>query len=218
VYIINTEILAQDMGAKKPDMEIQDRRVRRTHQLLREALVALVLEHGYESISIRQITSRANVGYATFFRHFRDKEALLIDVLELLLAELQELMEPTVAGSDYEQSGRFIFQHVAENSRLYRVLLQSSGAGRALKHIHESSAKAILKRYRPRRGSVVPAEIAANHVVSSMVGLIAWWLENDMPYSAAEMGIVYSELIMGPAVVAAFEEDRSSWPDGRSED
>jgi AcrR family transcriptional regulator len=178
-------------------------------------LVALVLEHGYESVSIRQITSRAGVGYATFFRHFRDKEALLIHVLERLLAELQELMEPAVAGSDYVQSGRLIFQHVEENSQLYRVLMQSSGAGPALRHIHETSVEAILARYRPRPGSLVPAEVAANHVVSSMVGLIEWWLEKGMPYSAGAMGLVYNELIMGPAVAAAFEGDGSSSPDGR---
>src|SRR5205809_797707 len=51
--------------------QLQDRRVRRTQQLLAEALIALTLEKGYEAVTIRDITKRADVGYATFFRHYR---------------------------------------------------------------------------------------------------------------------------------------------------
>ena len=50
-------------------MDTQDRRVRRTQNLLAKALIALTLEKGYEAVTIRDITQRADVAYATFFRH-----------------------------------------------------------------------------------------------------------------------------------------------------
>src|SRR5690606_12454565 len=59
-----------------------DARVRRTRRRLQDALVALVLERGYEAVTIRDVAERADVGYATFFRHYASKEALLLDLLE----------------------------------------------------------------------------------------------------------------------------------------
>jgi AcrR family transcriptional regulator len=54
-----------------------DRRIQRTRQLLRNALFALIIERGYESIAIQDITERANLGRATFYLHYQDKEELL---------------------------------------------------------------------------------------------------------------------------------------------
>ncbi len=56
---------------------MEDRRVQRTRQLLEQALLALLEEQDYESITVQQITDRANLGRATFYLHYRDKEQLL---------------------------------------------------------------------------------------------------------------------------------------------
>jgi AcrR family transcriptional regulator len=76
-------------------MDMQDRRVRRTQQALAHAVIALTLEKGYDAITIRDITDWADVGYATFFRHYKDKEALLHDVLDVVLTELMDLLPAT---------------------------------------------------------------------------------------------------------------------------
>ncbi|HEX7000629.1 MAG TPA: helix-turn-helix domain-containing protein, partial [Trueperaceae bacterium] len=71
-----------------------DARVRRTRSRLQGALVALVLEGDYDQVTIRDVADRADVGYATFFRHYRDKEELLVALLEDLLDELLTLLAP----------------------------------------------------------------------------------------------------------------------------
>ena len=50
-----------------------DRRVRRTRRLLAEALVALIIEKEYETISITDITERADLNRATFYLHYGSK-------------------------------------------------------------------------------------------------------------------------------------------------
>jgi AcrR family transcriptional regulator len=50
-------------------MDTHDRRVKRTQSALAKALIALTLEKGYDAVTIRDITERADIGYATFFRH-----------------------------------------------------------------------------------------------------------------------------------------------------
>src|SRR5207247_11310009 len=67
-----------------------DRRVRRTRQLLQDALIAMVIEKGYDATTVQDIIDRANVGRATFYAHFADKQTLLTSRLEDLRGVLTE--------------------------------------------------------------------------------------------------------------------------------
>src|SRR5438477_12187143 len=104
-------------------METQDRRVRRTQNLLAKALIALTLEKGYEALTIRDITERADIGYATFFRHYHDKDELLKDVLDVVLTELIDLLGSRQPAADPTTIGVLLFRYVQEQSEVVRVLL-----------------------------------------------------------------------------------------------
>ena len=68
----------------------QDRRVQRTLKLLKEALIELILEKGYDSVTVQDITDRANLGRATFYFHYKDKDELLVEMLDEVVNELVE--------------------------------------------------------------------------------------------------------------------------------
>src|SRR5512143_2659433 len=68
----------------------EDRRVRRTRDLVRGALFALIQEKGFEALSVQDIIDRANVGRATFYAHFDNKEDLLVSGFDGLKASLKE--------------------------------------------------------------------------------------------------------------------------------
>lgn len=193
-----------EQPAEHPTERQADRRVLRTQQALTDALITLTLEQGYESVTIKDITDRARVGYATFFRHYPAKEALLADVLEAFLEELTGLIISDSTVTDPETTGRIIFEHAARHRDLYLLLLGSRGSSDLLDRVHEVGRKGILLVAEPMPGSPVPFEIAANHVIASFIALIAWWLQHDSPYSAAEMGRIYSELIIKPTQGIAF--------------
>src|ERR1044072_1707283 len=67
-----------------------DRRVEITEQLLRDALFQLIEEKGFESLTVQEIIDRANVGRATFYTHFDNKEDLLISGLDQLQEALKQ--------------------------------------------------------------------------------------------------------------------------------
>ncbi len=189
-----------------------DRRVRRTQKLLGEALIALALENDYDEITIQEITNRADIGYRTFFRHYADKDELLKDVLSSVREEMRGLMEPPplefFMDPDIEVTsspqGAVLFNHVLENCDLYRVFLFSDrGLVQPLKEfaIEEFKANfsAVLK-------TDIPNDILVNHMVSSYITLLRWWLDNDMRYSAEEMGDYAFRLIVLP--VRDFNSER----------
>ena len=63
--------------------KMEDRRVQRTRALLLSALLDLIVEQGYEEITVQDIVDRANVGRSTFYAHFLDKRELLLTGEEL---------------------------------------------------------------------------------------------------------------------------------------
>ncbi|QBD77588.1 TetR/AcrR family transcriptional regulator [Ktedonosporobacter rubrisoli] len=186
-------------------MDTHDRRVKRTQNLLARALIALTLEKGYESVTIRDITEQADVGYATFFRHYHDKDALLEDVLNVVLADLIDLLHPAPTEADPATLGTLIFRYVQEHSEVVRVVLRSRWSSTLLQHAIETGISHVLQQHPPREGSPVPIEIAAYHIVTSSIALIQWWLEHDMPYPPEQMGTIYSELIARPTNAIAFD-------------
>lgn len=189
---------------ERAEMAVQDRRVRRTQNLLAKALIALTLEKGYEAVTIRDITERANVGYATFFRHYRDKDALLQDVLEVVLEELMSLLQPPSSDADPATIGTLVFRYVQTHSEICRVLLSSRGSASLVQRILAAGVQSVLQQHQPLAGSPVPVEIAAYHLVAATLALIQWWLEHQMPYSPEQMGIIYRELIFRPTSAVAF--------------
>jgi AcrR family transcriptional regulator len=58
-----------------------DPRIRRTRQMLHQALASLLAEKSFEEISVQDIASRSTVNRATFYDHFPDKFALLEDMI-----------------------------------------------------------------------------------------------------------------------------------------
>jgi AcrR family transcriptional regulator len=179
----------------------QDRRIKRTQRLLAEAVIALTLEKGYDNVTIREITERADIGYATFFRHYHDKDELLQDVLDVVLEELIGLLTPAMTDADSLSVGVVLFRYVQEQSAVVRVLV---GSGRVLQRLITLVTRQIVQEHPPRPDSIVPVEIAAHHIVSATIALIAWWLEQQMPYPPEQMGRIYHELIARPTSALAF--------------
>lgn len=178
-------------------MQTQDRRVQRSKRLLAEALITLVLERGYEDVSIRDITAQAQVGYATFFRHYADKEALLHEVLNVVLEDLLGLLRRDGNAADPAADGEVLFRYVAAHHALCSVLLGGRVPSPLVPDIIAAGVQRMLAEHGAIEGNV-PPEIVAHHVVSAAITLIRWWLNNDMPYPPAHMGRIYRDLIIAP--------------------
>ena len=111
-----------------------DRRVQRTQQLLRAALMSLIQEKGFESLSVQDIIDRANVGRATFYAHFDGKEDLLASGIEGLRASLRERQRQALAAATGADDRLFafsheLFVHANEHRTIFRAMIgKRSGA------------------------------------------------------------------------------------------
>ena len=184
-----------------------DPRVKRTRRLLRDALVSLILEKDFASITIKEITERAEVAYITFFRHFESIDQLLMEVLDEGLAELLGYIETLAKQSEtsaLETEGRLIFEYIEQKAELFRILFKSQSVTRVRKKVVRNIAAIFQKSCLPlaKAGNQTVIAILSNHIATSLLALIEWWLDNNMKPAPAQMGKIYKSLIIDSTVGA----------------
>jgi AcrR family transcriptional regulator len=178
-----------------------DRRVQRTRQILRDALVALILEKGYQKITVQDIIDRANVGRSTFYSHFRDKDDLLFSGFDELAHDLDRHMSSADATTDSQ--GHLLhsldfFIHAYNNKELYMGMTESGGDELLLdigrQHM-QSHIQAHLNEI-SRVEEVIPIAVISNFLAGSLLSMIIWWLDQDVPYTPEEMDDMFNALAM----------------------
>lgn len=176
----------------------QDPRVVRTRRLLITALTDLIVEEGYEAVTIRGIVRKAMVNRSTFYLHFLDKQDILTQLQDDILNGLTESLKLQIysyelALSDYRSSNDpmkahvLMFEHIQKNSSLYLNLLS-------------------MKEFRDRVTEVIKAEILrfnsnvldATFMANGAVGIILYWLENGMNKSIMEMSLWLTKFTLFP--------------------
>ena len=192
-----------------------DRRILRTRQALRHALMELIREKGYESISVEEIANYANVGRATFYVHYHDKEDLLLDEFSQLAEERVNALakipfsiwlpglgeKDQVSENKPSQPFLMVFQHVEENANLYRILLKNQSSNRVAGRIREIVTQSINKFVQTKVKNdpipillEIPVDLLAAYFNGALVSSIDWWLENMEQYSVEEMTRMFQRL------------------------
>jgi AcrR family transcriptional regulator len=219
-YSVQTRFVNGMTGSEMEGREKRlDRRVSRTQSALRNAFLELIQEKGYETITVEQITERADLGRSTFYLHYRDKEELLLsyfsDLVEDRLAQFSQisfsmLRQPESASALAGAAVHPIlgvFQHAAENASLYRIVLKGEGAVRVAEPLRRSITQAMDEMLRTKLDEEglelkVSVDLFAHYLVGALLACLNWWLEQDMPCPAEEMARMF-RLMLFPGVRAA---------------
>lgn len=176
-----------------------DRRVQRTHQLLHRALVDLIMKKPYEQITVQDILDRANIGRATFYAHFADKDALLLGGLGEDHFDIRQYL---TEAESVEDEGKLLpcfslFHHAQQFHPLYKALLGNDGIEivkaafrKHLVHMVEQR----LKQHSPAFS--LPLPVMSQYLVGALMTLMTWWLDHDMPYTPQEMDTMVQQMAM----------------------
>lgn len=165
-------------------------RVRRTRTLLRRALVELIEERGFDRLTVGEITERAMVSRAAFYRSYRDKYNLVEQIFDEAMEALLGTMTDGAGRPPLERWVAF-FEHIAIYHRLYRALLGKKGSPWFAARMQASLANMVTEHLprRPSSGGLVSTILGAMFVQA-----ITWWLENDQPSSPREIATQTAQL------------------------
>lgn len=184
-----------------------DARMVRTQQSLREAFLALVQRQALDEITIRDIVAEAGIGYATFFRHYPSKAALLETVVADEIRELVDLSLPVLDPDNTIESSLALFRHVDEHRALWAALLTGGAAGT----IREEFARETRERgpTHIQLDNWLPTELGVQVGVASTIEIIAWWLRQGRAVSVESIAEIHNRLCLLPTVANATKPDRA---------
>lgn len=182
-----------------------DPRVLRTRKLLREAFTALAAEKPFEEITAQDITERATLNRATFYLHYRDKNDFLIRSMQEVLGEMEQTIEiPAVMGQTLNVDAIItpliaVFQHFAQHANFYYVMLCEIAAPPAIneiqRYIEDVALRWMVHLQPDKNRQVVDTGIILKFIGTAYIGVLRWWLDNGMPYSAQQMAQQFLNLI-----------------------
>ena len=182
---------------KKPD-----RRIARTQKRLREALHSLIHERDYDSIAVKEILDRADVGRSAFYMHFRDKDELLVSALHEILGTVPSSRPSSVHNRD-EKVFWFslpVFQHLDQLRNAGELKLGAKGRAVLHGHLQEVLASLIeqdLTKMFPSRKAVgrFPKDLLVSYINTTFILVLNWWVENKCPLAPKELDRLFHSLV-----------------------
>ena len=170
-----------------------DRRQRKTQDAIFQVFTQLLSKKDYHQITVSEIIDAADVGRATFYAHFETKDFLLEAYCKELFCHIFDTEK------NDRHSHRHIFncsgtepvflhllQHLRNNDNNILLLLSSQNNELFLKYFRislESLIESQLSLFESRKNRDLPQAIWKNHLASTFIALLKWWIENGMKES-----------------------------------
>ncbi|WP_139488815.1 TetR/AcrR family transcriptional regulator [Brevibacillus dissolubilis] len=172
-----------------------DRRILKTQEALKKAVIELMYEKNFDDITIQDISDRANVSRGTIYLHYMDKYDLLDKLIENHIHELRNICVST-ADMDFINGTLVCTEYLEHNYSFFSMMLASKGApyfrNRFLDFLIEEFRNEIDVTKGKNQG--LDEDVIVRFVASSYVGVVEWWCKNDKPIPhhvlAEQLGIL----------------------------
>lgn len=180
-----------------------DRRIARTRGILQDALSRLILKHGYEAVTIKDICEEANVGRSTFYAHFTSKDDLKRSGMEHLRHHLLARQQAALSGAGTAQDRTISFslvmlEHARDHAAHYKVLVNGRGGSVALGFIREVLGDLVRADLASLQidpmGGAAAREAVVQYLVGAFMSLMTWWLDNGTKLEPAEVDALFRQL------------------------
>ncbi len=174
----------------------EDSRTVRTRDALRRATLLLIEEQPFDHIAVRDIVAKAGIGYATFFRHYRTKAAVLDDIAA---HEIKRLVETTTTALNTENAraaALALAVYVSEHKALWSALFNGGASDTMRQEFIRISVEYTEKQ--PHRSDWLPSELASVHNASANLEIIAWWLRQPVPIPIEQLALILDRLVITP--------------------
>lgn len=192
----------------------EDRRVQRTHHLLRQAAIEVMKEKGFLAMTIQDIANRANVNRGTFYAHYPDKYALLDELIhDQFQALLKQSLPPEPRWN--QQTLRFLVKIVLNHFEdEYRQCDPSEVVDPLIERATKDALTNLLLAWLKQEKSTgadfrVPMETIARVVSWTILGAAIHWYQEGIKLSAEQMADDVLLIVMEGVAHLALETKRA---------
>jgi len=156
------------------------------HQLM-EIGLSLLLEEGYDKLTVTKIADLADYGRGTFYQYFNDKEDFVVQIIELLFVQHTSAINQRVAHLPSPQREYFAWIRAFKTIEKYKDFFKSLQGRDYSKVMERYSAYNVIRTTQQLEQGVyaygdmmqLPIPVMANFVASAMDGVVKYWLSTD---------------------------------------
>lgn len=186
---------------------LREIKVAKTKKLIKETLLDLIEEKGFEAISVRDITLKAGLNRGTFYLHYRDKYDLMEKSQNEILEGLQDrliFIRPKEMNEFYSNDMVYppilnVYHYLKENQRFIKILISTKGdpafPKKMKEHIKETIYEKLVDLLEEEYMIDIPHEYTTAFISSAFFGLMEQWLEKEEPITPEEMAIMHMKLL-----------------------
>lgn len=200
----------------------KDLRVIRTKESIRDALIKLIDEKGFEAITVKDITTKAKINRGTFYAHYQDKFDLMKKCEEEIMLELSSIVKTkfssAVASLKTESTSVQPFPHIVsvfeylnENSDTMRAVLGPKGDLSFQKRLKELMWETLYGdnplAFVKEENLLVPGQYLSSYLGNAMLGVVQQWLNSGRKESPQEMARILTTItVNGPLFAAGIKK------------
>ncbi|MCC6804379.1 MAG: TetR/AcrR family transcriptional regulator [Anaerolineae bacterium] len=171
----------------------QDPRIVRTCALLRNALIELIADRGFASLTIQDVTRQAGLHRTTFYLHYTGLHELLEDCTKTLFSEVRteiyRVWDKQQDSAALEPVVENVLHHLERHEAFYRTLLGKQGDPLFRELFQALLSELIFEpitQNTSREGISYPLEMTLQFYSTGFIGIASWWLEKGRPISAEQ--------------------------------
>lgn len=199
----------------------KDLRIIRTKEFIREALIDLIEEKGFEAITVKDITTRARINRGTFYSHYQDKYDLMTRCQEEIMSDLADIVRQNFANTKLENNSTIpqnipytiltcFFEYLNQNRRFMKAI--SKGDLTFHTNLKEFMWKTLFVRNEfpliKQENLLVPSEYLIAYIASAHIGVLQHWLDGDGTETPEEMARILATItVKGPFTAAGLKKE-----------
>ena len=182
-----------------------DRRQQKTKAAIFKAFGILLEHKSYNNITVQEIIDGANIGRSTFYAHFETKDDLLKELCKELFGHIiNSAIDCSHTHGLYSDNSTpesvfcHLLQHIEENDNNILGLLSCESSEIFLRYFKDSLNELVKVQFVNQdryRNTMLPEDFLVNHISSSFVEMVLWWIKEQMKHSPTELDQYFRAVI-----------------------
>lgn len=179
-----------------------DRRVARTRELALDAFRKLMIDRGFERITVQHVLDRAGIGRATFYAHFRSKQDLLTASIARLQAGIRARWREQARHNPRSMQplgfSLGFLQHVDSHRRIYDLIIGRSSdviLNRHMQRMLEELCREDLLRRPDAQRNDLAVEVGVQFISGALWSLTVWWLSTRPRLTPEQLDALFRQLV-----------------------
>lgn len=182
----------------------EDLRTKRTRENIIRAFVSITNEKGLEKVTVQQIADRAMINRSTFYNHFLDKNDLYDHIFNSAMSTFSLLRDIRLFRGNIIHEEEIInaltlaLENAREQREIFLLIFSTTTSTKLLDRLRamlEDNISGVFFKLGIHRHSSIPSNLVLTILVSSFVGMMKWWLEDNQPVSARSLAENYVKIM-----------------------